>query len=593
MTLTTVTTTPSLRSLLLTTLCTTSLFSYVHAHMEMETPKPWDAPTAANAADRDYNIKSPLSPDGSDFPCKGLDQAQGSLPTSATWKAGQTYNTTIDGTANHSGGSCQLSLSYDNGKTWKVIKSMIGGCPTQGTNSFEFTIPMTAPSGTALFAWSWINHTGNREFYMNCAVVTIQGQQDGSLCMFPNLYVANLKGINSCVSPEGTDTMYPHPGSDVVFGDGMSASSPVTGGSNCEIPAPVCSDSGFSGSSQSSAPSSSRAANKPASSGPASRNGPGPQGSGIAQVEIAANTAGPEFTSSVEEYIASVIGATAAAATGAEGATLTSLIESYIDSVLEQGTDASSPTPASFPTDIGSTVTPATSLETSTLSLTATLFRTSTVTTTGTLSPNATAIEDTASLITSYIESVLSATPQPSSNDGVSSNLTSPLSISSALVNVFGEATALRLDSPILVPSSSTAPRLPYVPDPNVALYLPCTPGNFLCKSASAFFTCDQPAPANVSALATNGWAWGWERPVADGMMCLPFERVSNATEKGPSVRDDRYVRARPDGDCSKDGSVECVDGGKGFWVCDHGGWVDMGAVANGTLCVGGGIVRA
>lgn len=520
MTLTTVTATSSLRSLLLTTLCTTSLFSYVHAHMEMETPKPWDAPTAANAADRDYNIKSPLSPDGSDFPCKGLDQAQGSLPTSATWKAGQTYNTTIDGTANHSGGSCQLSLSYDNGKTWKVIKSMIGGCPTQGTNSFEFTIPMTAPSGTALFAWSWINHTGNREFYMNCAVVTIQGQQDGSLCMLPNLYVANLKGINSCVSPEGTDTMYPHPGSDVVFGDGMSASSPVTGGSNCEIPAPVCSDSGSSGSSQSSAPSSSRTANKPASSGPASRNGPGPQGSGIAQVEITANTAGPEFTSSVEEYIASVIGATAAAATGAEGATLTSLTESYIDSVLEQGTDASSPTPASFPNDIGSTVTPAASSETSTLSLTATLFRTSTVKTAGTLSPNVTAVEDTASLITSYIESVLSATPQPSSNDAVSSNLTSPLSISSALVNVFGEATALPLDSPIVGSSSSCPPRpvvtlVTTAPPPAATCTAPvvacnCAPGDYCrpvndCTTRCAGAESTSPASSWTTVVVSSG----------------------------------------------------------------------------------------
>ncbi|KAH7021817.1 hypothetical protein B0J12DRAFT_714525 [Macrophomina phaseolina] len=197
--------------------------------MEMEIPSPWDDPKYAAAADRDYDIKSPLKPDGSDFPCKGLDQAQGSIPATSTYRAGQSYNTTIEGTANHNGGSCQLSLSYDNGKTWKVIKSIIGGCPAQGTTSYDFTIPMTAPSGTALFAWTWINHTGNREFYMNCAVVNIEGQNDGSLCMLPNLYVTNLGGINSCVSPEGTDTMFPHPGSDVVYGDGMSASSPVTG----------------------------------------------------------------------------------------------------------------------------------------------------------------------------------------------------------------------------------------------------------------------------------------------------------------------------------------------------------------------------
>lgn len=32
----------------------------------------------------------------------------------------------LQGTAIHNGGSCQISLSYDNGKTFRVIKSFIG-----------------------------------------------------------------------------------------------------------------------------------------------------------------------------------------------------------------------------------------------------------------------------------------------------------------------------------------------------------------------------------------------------------------------------------------------------------------------------------
>lgn len=72
-------------------------------------------------------------------------------------------------------------------------------------------------------------------------------------------------------------------------------------------------------------------------------------------------------------------------------------------------------------------------------------------------------------------------------------------------------------------------------------------------------------------------------------MMCLPF--------LGPDgSRDDRYVRARPLGDCSDDGDVMCVsegDGEMGFAVCDHGGWIDMGDVAPGTTCTAGEIVQA
>ena len=46
---------------------------------------------------------------------------------------------TIAGSITHDGGSCQLSLSYDNGVTFKVIQSMIGGCPL--VPGYNFTIP--------------------------------------------------------------------------------------------------------------------------------------------------------------------------------------------------------------------------------------------------------------------------------------------------------------------------------------------------------------------------------------------------------------------------------------------------------------------
>ncbi|KAL1647418.1 hypothetical protein SLS58_002747 [Diplodia intermedia] len=618
--------------------------------MELSKPQPWDDPTHANSADRDYNIKSPLQADGSDFPCRGIDQASTGLSSTATYQAGQSYNMTVEGYANHDGGSCQISLSYDNGKSWKVIKSMIGSCPGKSGGSYGFTIPTNAPSGTALFAWTWINHTGNREFYMNCAVVDIQGGSGGDLCALPNLYVANLKGINSCVSPEGIDTMYPDPGSDVVYSNGMSASSPATGSSSCEIAAPDCGSSDSSNNSQSPSSESSQPsqssqysqssqqysqqysqstqqysqskqsytsslAKAPKNTALASRSGAGPQGSGIANYEVAIASGSPELSSAVEAYIASLLAASVAAATGTGAADLTSLVNDYIASMLHVSPSTATPapvsvivTPSAFPTAIDSTVATPAPWETAAATVSSTLTATTT----------------DASLISSYIESVLSATPTsaesassvdtsaPSDAAAISALLplltnftgTSPSTgLPSVVANLFGEVAAQRGSSggAVMTPSTSCPPQ-PVVtlystasPPPasctapvlacdcqmpgdycapanecttmcvgsmtassswstvvtSSAAYLPCTPGAFLCHSADSFYTCDQPAPPSIpAALAPNGWAWGWERPVAPGMMCLPFERAArNATEapgtnggSGAGVRDDRYT---------------------------------------------------
>jgi len=63
-------------------------------------------------------------------------------------------NGRIDGGAAHGGGSCQVSLSFDGGVSYTVIKSFIGDCPhAGGGGAFQFTIPQSTPAGTAIFAW--------------------------------------------------------------------------------------------------------------------------------------------------------------------------------------------------------------------------------------------------------------------------------------------------------------------------------------------------------------------------------------------------------------------------------------------------------
>lgn len=65
----------------------------------------------------------------------------------------------LKGGATHGGGSCQLSLSFDGGNEFKVIKSIIGGCPE--TKKYSFTIPseleksLKGKRTTGLFAWTW------------------------------------------------------------------------------------------------------------------------------------------------------------------------------------------------------------------------------------------------------------------------------------------------------------------------------------------------------------------------------------------------------------------------------------------------------
>ncbi|KAF1808654.1 hypothetical protein P152DRAFT_477187 [Eremomyces bilateralis CBS 781.70] len=101
----------------------------------------------------------------------------------------------LAGSVTHGGDSCQLSFSYDEGRTFKVIKSMIGGYLADV--SYYFTIPTYALSGNAIFAWTWLNFIGNREFYMDCAAVGVNGGSSGSESAFnglPNLTPGNCDG---------------------------------------------------------------------------------------------------------------------------------------------------------------------------------------------------------------------------------------------------------------------------------------------------------------------------------------------------------------------------------------------------------------
>ncbi|KAF2116682.1 hypothetical protein BDV96DRAFT_491055, partial [Lophiotrema nucula] len=162
------------RPSLLRGLCALSVFSQpILGHMQMSDPSPLRDPHSNRTNEpKDYNILMPLKADGSDFTCKGY-QWNTPLTPVATYDAGETYTMKLMGGATHGGGSCQISLSCNQGVDFKVIKSIIGGCPEE--KEYGFTIPQDVATAQCLLSWSWFNRVGNREMYQNCAVVNIVG----------------------------------------------------------------------------------------------------------------------------------------------------------------------------------------------------------------------------------------------------------------------------------------------------------------------------------------------------------------------------------------------------------------------------------
>ncbi|TPX38152.1 hypothetical protein SmJEL517_g00269 [Synchytrium microbalum] len=162
-------------------------------HMAMSIPAVRGYPNKVQPYD--YSITSPLDSTGTRiYPCQG--KAQG--PPVATLIPGSYVSVEIAGGARHNGGHCQWSISYDGGANFVVLDTIIRDClsPASSSNTYDYQVPLPADlpgSPNAIFAWSWINSIGNREYYMNCADVAISGSSTGSLTG-PRLFVANLPG---------------------------------------------------------------------------------------------------------------------------------------------------------------------------------------------------------------------------------------------------------------------------------------------------------------------------------------------------------------------------------------------------------------
>ncbi|KXN67497.1 putative endoglucanase precursor, partial [Conidiobolus coronatus NRRL 28638] len=160
------------------------------SHMNMVTPPPRRGENNMNYPHGiDYDLASPLGYDKG-YPCGGAPRG----PPVATYRAGSSISIDVDGSATHDGGHCQFAISYDDCETFVVLKTIMSNCLTETGLHFEIPLPPNAPSSDhAVLSWSWINKTGNREYYMNCADIRVRGVEGGYI-EGPELLVANLPG---------------------------------------------------------------------------------------------------------------------------------------------------------------------------------------------------------------------------------------------------------------------------------------------------------------------------------------------------------------------------------------------------------------
>jgi len=174
----------------------------------------------------------PLEANGSNYPCTA-----GPSGSAVTIAKGSQAKIGLKGSAVHGGGSCQISITYDQNPSksskFTVIKSFQGGCPISAAGNLPanpenalpglpYTIPSDAPTGSAVVAWTWFNKIGNREMYMRCQKINITGGagDNSKWNKRPDILKANIG--NGCSTREGDEVKFPNPG-DVVVGAGSGS----------------------------------------------------------------------------------------------------------------------------------------------------------------------------------------------------------------------------------------------------------------------------------------------------------------------------------------------------------------------------------
>jgi hypothetical protein len=176
----------------------------------------------------DYNIMAPLYHDGATFPfpCKGFPKG----PSTKTIN-GNTVNMKLEGSATHGGGHCQFGVTYDD-STFVVLKTVTDNCLISGME-YSFDLPSNIPSGDITVFWTWVNRLGNREYYMECADITVNnpnGNNSPVEIQGKELLVVNILGKtiipeNFPVGNDGIDLLNARKDISIMSGSGGNSSS--------------------------------------------------------------------------------------------------------------------------------------------------------------------------------------------------------------------------------------------------------------------------------------------------------------------------------------------------------------------------------
>ncbi|KAF2422881.1 hypothetical protein EJ08DRAFT_672711 [Tothia fuscella] len=216
------------------------------------------------------------------FPCQYGPNAKYDFSNATQVAAGQKTLLSLIGSAVHGGGSCQVAIAKkpsSDPKDWKVIQTMIGGCPSTVTvglgnldtisesspigrtatypngkqcaspdsdetdcvKSYNIAIPKDIASGKYFFSWSWFNKIGNREMYQNCAPIEVTNgaSNDDYYNNLPSIFLANVDSKPCTTADNGPEKGVldiPNPGDNVLrSAHPKDATSPAVLGSCAQI----------------------------------------------------------------------------------------------------------------------------------------------------------------------------------------------------------------------------------------------------------------------------------------------------------------------------------------------------------------------
>ncbi|RKP27120.1 hypothetical protein SYNPS1DRAFT_2313, partial [Syncephalis pseudoplumigaleata] len=165
----------------------------VAGHMQMHSPIPRGDPRNKEYGESTTLLSAPLNgrKNPGKFPCRY--QKEG--PITAKYTAGKNFTVEFMQGSPHMGGHCQFAFSYDNGKTWVVLRTIIDMCfEGKAPYTYSVALPKGARNGRGLLGWAYINAGGNLEYYMNCADVEVSGGSDEGSLTGPELLVARMPG---------------------------------------------------------------------------------------------------------------------------------------------------------------------------------------------------------------------------------------------------------------------------------------------------------------------------------------------------------------------------------------------------------------